>query len=129
MVKIYFYFELDEPVSIALRQLAKELKVSLYSVLLSGYYLMLHGFTQQEDLVIGTPVANRHYHQLENLIGFFVNSLALRIRLDKETPLRHFIQKVGAEVVSAQLYQDLPFERLVDELKLEKTPAGIRCSR
>ncbi|NBU99750.1 MAG: hypothetical protein EBS19_16330 [Spirochaetia bacterium] len=78
------YFVLDEETSINLRGLAKELKVSLYSVLLSGYYLMLRSYSNQDDIVIGTPIANRHYNQIENLIGFFVNSLALRVKINSK---------------------------------------------
>jgi amino acid adenylation domain-containing protein len=113
-------FELDESTSISLRQLAKALNVSLYTVLLSGYYLLLRSYSQQDDIVLGTPVANRHYHQIEHLIGFFVNSLALRTKIDAKMLLRDFILQVGSDVKSAQLHQDLPFERLVEELKIEK---------
>ena len=65
------YFELEEDTSIKLRKLAKKLKVSLYSVLLSGYCIMLRSYSNQDDIVIGTPIANRHYNQVENSIGFF----------------------------------------------------------
>ena len=114
------YFELDEDTSIGLRKLAKQLNVSLYSLLLAGYCLMLRVYSNQDDIVIGTPVANRHYNQVENLIGFFVNTIALRIKIDSKISIKEFIQAVGKEVIEAQLYQDLPFERLVEELKVEK---------
>jgi non-ribosomal peptide synthetase component F len=114
------YFELDKPTSIALRSLAKELKLSLYSVLLSGYYLMLRSYSNQDDIVVGTPIANRHYSQIEDLLGFFVNSLALRMQIEATVRVKEFIEQVGAEVVEAQLHQDLPFEKLVEELKLAK---------
>ncbi len=109
-------FEIDEETSRNLRKLAKDLKCSLYSVLLAGYCLLLRAYSRQEDLVIGTPVANRHYEGVENLIGFFVNNLALRIVIDPEASSHEFIRKVGADVIEAQLYQDLPFEKLVEEL-------------
>ncbi|CAG2169614.1 unnamed protein product, partial [Oppiella nova] len=96
------------------------IKVSLYSVLLSGYYLMLRSYSNQDDIVVGTPVANRHYNQIENLIGFFVNSLALRVKIESKELIKEFIQKVGGEVIAAQLHQDLPFEKLVEELKVAK---------
>ncbi|NEJ82878.1 AMP-binding protein, partial [Rhizobium leguminosarum] len=114
------YFELDKATSIALRALAKQLKVSLYSVLLSGYYLMLRSYSNQNDIVVGTPIANRHYSQIEDLLGFFVNSLALRMQIEPTVRVKEFIEQVGAEVVEAQLYQDLPFEKLVEELKVAK---------
>jgi amino acid adenylation domain-containing protein/non-ribosomal peptide synthase protein (TIGR01720 family) len=114
------YFELDKDTSMSLRALAKELKVSLYSVLLSGYYLMLRSYSNQDDIVVGTPIANRHYNQIEDLLGFFVNSLALRIQIDPTVTVKEFIEQVGEEVVEAQLHQDLPFEKLVEELKVAK---------
>src|SRR5688500_6357468 len=106
--------------SISLRELAKELKVSLYSLLLAGYCLMLKCYSNQNDIVIGTPIANRHYGNIENLIGFFVNALALRVEINSNISIKEYIQRIGREIVEAQLYQDLPFEKLVEELNLVK---------
>lgn len=114
----YEYFELEQEISIALRTLAKELKVTLYSLLLSGYYLMLRAFSHQDDIVIGTPIANRHYPQVENLIGFFVNALALRVEINSSNSIKSYVQSVGQAIIEAQLHQDLPFEKLVEELTL-----------
>jgi len=114
------HFKLDKDTSNSLRKLAKEMNISLYSLLLAGYYLMLRSYSNQDDLVLGVPVANRHYSQTENLIGFFVNTLALRIKINSHESIKEFIQRVAEEVVLAQYNQDLPFEKLVDELKLVK---------
>ena len=57
-----------------LRNLATEHGCSLYVILLTGFYLLLHKYTGQTDIVLGTPMANRHYAQIQELIGFFVNS-------------------------------------------------------
>jgi non-ribosomal peptide synthetase component F len=114
------FFEIDANLGRCLRSLAKELKVSLYSVLLSGYYLMLSVFSNEEDIILGIPVANRHHRQTENLIGFFVNTLALRVKIDKSLKIKEFIEKIGEELIDAQLHQDLPFEKLVEELVTEK---------
>ncbi|MHB9147922.1 MAG: condensation domain-containing protein, partial [Candidatus Amoebophilus sp.] len=114
------YFELDKATSLSLRALAKQLKVSLYSVLLSGYYLMLRSYSNQDDIVVGIPIANRHYSQLEDLLGFFVNSLALRMQIEPTASVKEFIEQVGAEVIEAQFHQDLPFEKLVEELQVGK---------
>ncbi|MSO13387.1 N-(5-amino-5-carboxypentanoyl)-L-cysteinyl-D-valine synthase [Rickettsiales endosymbiont of Trichoplax sp. H2] len=115
-------FEIDEKVSISLREIARELGVSLYSLMLSGYYLMLKGYSGQEDIVIGMPVANRHYMQIEDLIGFFVNTLALRVEIGslKNKTLKEFIKYVGSKVIEGQVHQDLPFEKLVEELQVAK---------
>lgn len=113
-------FTIDEATSLKLRELAKGLNVSLYSILLSAYYLMLRAYSNQDDITIGVPVSNRHYNQVENLLGFFVNSLALRAKIDSALLIKDFIQKVGNETIEAQLHQDLPFEKLVDEFKVPK---------
>ena len=81
---------------------------------------MLRSYTNQDDIVIGTPVANRHYHQTQYLIGFFVNTVALRINIHNSSKLTDFIKQLGDQVIEAQIHQDLPFEKLVDELNVEK---------
>ena len=73
---------------------------------------MLKFYSNQSDLVIGIPIANRHYTQVENLIGFFVNAIALRIKIDSKTLIKDFIRYVNQEVIEAQIHQDLPFEKL-----------------
>jgi amino acid adenylation domain-containing protein len=110
------YFELDQGLSDGLRQQAQLLNVSLYSLLLSGYYLLLRAYSGQDDLVVGTPVANRHHAGSQELIGFFVNMLALRHQVDGELGLHAFISGVGKLVQEGLSHQDLPFERLVESL-------------
>lgn len=113
-------FELNEELSNNLREAAKKLKVSLYTILLSGYVLMLRVYSHQDDIIIGTPSANRHYNQIENLIGCFVNSLAIRIKIGPNLSIMEFIQQVGNEILAAQLHQDFPLEKLVEELAIPK---------
>ena len=113
-------FTLDRELSLNLRSTAKELGVSLYTLLLASYYLMLKAYSNQDDIVTGTPIANRHYSQLQNLIGFFVNSLPIRINIKDKQNLTQFIKLLGDQIIDAQLHQDLPFEKLVGELKVEK---------
>ena len=113
-------FELDYDVSQQIRSLAKELNVSVYSVLLSGFYLLLSSFSNQKDIVIGSPIAGRHYQGTENTIGFFVNTLALRKCIEPSDSLKMFILQTSELITQAQQYQDLPFERLVDALSIEK---------
>jgi amino acid adenylation domain-containing protein/non-ribosomal peptide synthase protein (TIGR01720 family) len=114
------FFDIDINTSRGLRELAKILGISLYSVLLAGFYLMLKAYSNQDDIVIGMSVANRHYSQIENLIGFFVNAVVLRQKMDGNAKLKDFIQQVGMDVKAAQLHQDLPFEKLVEELNVTK---------
>ena len=118
-----YFFEISEEISQKLRKLAQSKGVTLYTVLLSGFYLLLSKYTGQEDLVIGTPIANRHYEQLESLIGFFVNSLAIRVLLQSDDTVEHLIEQVHQDLVDAQVHQDLPFEKLVEALKIEPDPS------
>lgn len=115
-----FNFKLNEELSQQLRERAKELNVSLYSLLLSGYYLLLSAYSNQEDIVIGTPVAGRHYSEVKDLIGLFVNTLVLRTQIDSTQNISDFITQIGNSVNEAQCYQDLPFEKLVNDFKVEK---------
>jgi amino acid adenylation domain-containing protein len=116
-------FVLEKGLSDNLREVAKICNVSLYSVLLSAYYLLLRVYSDQDDIVIGTPVANRHYQQIENTIGFFINSLALRVQINPQKSLIEFIKEISGIVIRAQDNQDLPFEKLVESLKVPKDPS------
>jgi len=113
-------FSLDAECSAKLRLAARAQNCSLYSVLLSGFYVLLSKYSNQDDIVIGTPFANRHYNQIENLIGFFVNTLVLRAKVNPDDSITDLIQQVHHELIHAQGHQDLPFEKLVDHLNVEK---------
>ncbi|WP_199930865.1 non-ribosomal peptide synthetase [Streptomyces sp. CB02923] len=116
-------FDLDERTTEALRALAQSSRVSLYSVLLSAWGLMLHMYTGQHDFVVGTPSANRGRPEFDRTVGFFANLLALRVRVDPDATLADHVRAVGADVVAAQVHGELPFEQLVKELDLEKDPS------
>ncbi|MFT4693256.1 MAG: amino acid adenylation domain-containing protein [Francisella sp.] len=113
-------FEIDEDTSDKLRAIAKENNSSLYSLMLSAFYVLLHKYTGQEDIVIGTPIANRHHSQTQDLIGFFVNSLGLREQLDTNKSIIDLLNDVHINLIEAQRHQDLPFERLVTALNVEQ---------
>ncbi|MDI9357601.1 MAG: amino acid adenylation domain-containing protein [Phycisphaerales bacterium] len=103
-----------------LKVVAKELNTSLYSVLLSGYYLFLSAYSNERDIVIGSPFANRHYAGTEEMIGFFVNSLALRMHINFKDSLKSYIEQVHEIVQQGQHNQDIPFEQLVEALAVER---------
>ncbi|KFF03763.1 non-ribosomal peptide synthetase [Chryseobacterium luteum] len=113
-------FNIPVDLSNDLRQLSKNENVSLYSVLLSAYYLLLSGYSNQTDILIGTPVAGRSQHETNQLIGFFVNTLVLRGRIKSEESILNFIKRTGELVAAAQEHQDLPFEKLVQHLNLKQ---------
>ncbi|RNA62608.1 amino acid adenylation domain-containing protein [Chryseobacterium nematophagum] len=113
-------FDISETLGEELRLLSQDLGVSLYSVMLGGYYLLLSSYSGQKDIVLGTVVANRHHAGLEDLIGFFVNTLVLREEIDYGVSGRDFILQVSDSVSQAQMHQDVPFEKLVEELGVKQ---------
>ncbi|HEX9940428.1 MAG TPA: condensation domain-containing protein, partial [Thermoanaerobaculia bacterium] len=107
-------------VAAALAELARTHESSLFMALLAGFQALLARLSGQDDLVVGSPVANRNRAEVEGLIGFFVNTLALRARLDRTTTFRGLLAQVRAAALGAYAHQDLPFERLVEELHVPR---------
>jgi non-ribosomal peptide synthetase component F len=83
----------------------------------------------QEDIIVGTPIANRSHPDLKNVIGFFLNTLALRANLDDTTTWRDLLQQTRQTMLDAHDYQEYPFENLVQALLPIVIPAATRCSR
>ena len=115
-----YLFNLSKDLSQKLRSLAKTKGCSLYTILLTGFYILLYKYTNQSDLIIGTPVASRHYAQLQDLIGFFVNSVVLREHIDGNSRVSSLLSSVQKHLIDVQRYQDIPFEHLVDALNVER---------
>lgn len=113
----------------ALQRLSRSEQVTLFVTLLAAFQVMLYRYTGQEDLLVGSPIANRRQFELENLIGFFLNTLVFRAKLKGNPGFREVLQRVSKAVLEALDHQDLPFERLVEELKPPRVWAAIRCSR
>jgi amino acid adenylation domain-containing protein len=103
-----------------LNELARHEGVTLYMLLLAAFKVLLYRYTGQSDLVVGTPIANRNRVEIENLIGFFVNTLVLRTSLSQDPPFRLLLQRVRHVTLGAYAHQDLPFEKLVEELQPER---------
>ncbi len=114
-----YHFTISAQLSSQLREIAQHAGVSLYTVLLSAWKVLMCKLSGQEDIVIGTPTANRHYAQLENMVGFFVNSLVLRNTIQGDQPIADVIESVSQNFSKAQSHQDLPFEQVMDCLKVE----------
>ncbi|MFI4918473.1 MAG: amino acid adenylation domain-containing protein [Legionellales bacterium] len=112
------HFVLADALSAQLQGLAREYGVTLYTMLLSGFAIVLSKYTGQTDLLIGTPLVNRQHADLVDLIGCFINSLPLRLQLNPDDGLQAQVAAVQADVIEAQWHQDLPFEKLVDALNL-----------
>ena len=92
-------------------------------VLLAAFYTLLWRYTGQEDIAIGVPIANRHRTEIEEVVGTFVNTLVLRIGLTDDLSFRHLVLSVRDMALSAYAHQDLPFERLVEELHPSRDPS------
>ncbi|GGY14790.1 non-ribosomal peptide synthetase [Paludibacterium paludis] len=111
------HFTVPSSVTEQLGQTARAGGASLFMGFLSVFYLLLYRYTGQQDLVVGTPVSGRTRLELENLVGFFVNTLALRVELDPEADFGELLNAVRTAVLDGQSNQDLPFDRVVDVLR------------
>ncbi|WP_172844394.1 non-ribosomal peptide synthetase [Tumebacillus algifaecis] len=112
-----FSFALPGDVVEVLQKIGREHNTTLFTVLLSAFQVFLHRYSKQNDLLIGTPIAGRNRIEIERTIGFFVNSLIVRSKLYQEDSFLDFLDRMKEEVLDAFTHQDLPFERLVEELQ------------
>ncbi len=113
-------FALNRALTDALVRFGQLEGATLFMTLLSGFNTLLHRYSSQDDLVIGVPVANRSRRELEPLIGFFVNVLVMRSDLSGQPTHRELLRRVRATALDAYANQDLPFEKLVEDLHPER---------
>ena len=102
------------------KALGRQEGVTLFMTMLAAFKVLLYRYTSQDDLVVGTPVANRNRLETEGLIGFFVNTLVLRTDLSGNPSFRELLRRVREVCLGAYGHQDLPFDRLVEELHLKR---------
>lgn len=118
--------QLSRPLSAALRQVGQRQNASIFMTLLSAFNVLLSRLSGQLDVVVGTPIANRSHVELEGLIGFFMNSLALRTDLSGDPGFAELLERVRAATLDAFANQDVPFEKLIEELRpardMSRTP-------
>ncbi|WND83244.1 non-ribosomal peptide synthase/polyketide synthase [Lysobacter capsici] len=112
---------LDAALTKRLRALAQTHGATLYMVLLAGWSALLSRLSGQGEVVIGSPVANRPRVELEGLIGFFVNTLALRTRVENSTTVAALLADIRETTLAAHEHQDLPFDRVVDAVQPSRT--------
>src|SRR6185312_272393 len=108
---------LDEQLTAGLKGLSRRNGTTLYMTLLTGWAILLARLSGQQDVVIGSPVANRGRAEIENLIGFFVNTLALRLDLSGSPSVSELLEQTKAQSLAAQRHQDIPFEQVVELLQ------------
>ena len=113
------FYRLQLPAELCqrLQQLCQQQGTTLFSGLLTAFECLLYRYSQQTDFAIGTPVAGRNHDNLNGLIGFFVNTLALKADIAPQDSFSKVLEKVKKTTLKAQSQQDIPFEKLVDELK------------
>jgi amino acid adenylation domain-containing protein len=111
---------LGQDLSAALKQLANRERATLFMVLLAAFKVLLYRYTRQEDIIVGSPMAGRTRMETEGLIGFFVNTLPLRARLSGDLSFLELLAQVREVALGAYSHQDVPFERLVQELHPER---------
>ena len=114
-------FTIEPALAAQLKAFAQQENVTLFMTLLAAFQTLLFRMTGQADFAVGTPIANRTRTELEGLIGFFVNTLALRADLNGEPGFRALLGRVRETCLGAYAHQDLPFEALVDALQVERS--------
>ena len=113
----------------SLKQLARRERATLFMLLLAAFKTLLYRYTQQEDIIVGSPMAGRTRMETEGLIGFFVNILPLRTRLSGNLSFLELLTQVREVALGAYSHQDLPFEKLVQELHPERAAGQMPFMR
>lgn len=112
--------QLPDALTARVRDFAKREKVTLFMTMLTAFKVLLHRYTGQADILVGSPIANRPRTEFEQLIGFFLNNLVLRTTLSAEMSFREALNQVSENAVVAYANQDVPFEKIVEALNPER---------
>ena len=110
-------FSLEQGLSEQLTSLSQQSGTTLFMTMLAAFAILLTRYSGQDDIVIGSPIANRNRREIEPLIGFFVNTLVLRTKVENNPTYLELLELVKQLTLDAQEHQDLPFEKLVEELQ------------
>jgi natural product biosynthesis luciferase-like monooxygenase protein/amino acid adenylation domain-containing protein/FkbM family methyltransferase len=111
---------LGRELSAGLEALARQEGTTPFAAVLAAFQVLLHRYTGRVDVAVGSPIANRNRSEIEDLIGFFANTLVLRAHLGGDPSFRQLLRQVGETVLEAYAYQDVPFEKLVEELEPDR---------
>ncbi|MDH5548218.1 MAG: amino acid adenylation domain-containing protein [Gammaproteobacteria bacterium] len=113
-------FHVSATLSEQLQTISRQRGVTLFMTLVTAFQILLSKLSGQQDVCIGTPIANRHHAELEPLIGFFVNTLVIRTQIDANPTFGEILSDVRNHTLEAYAHQDLPFEQLIDELSITR---------
>jgi amino acid adenylation domain-containing protein len=113
-------FELKPELVEGLKGLSRSEGVTLYMMLLAAFQTLLHRYSGQEDIAVGTPIANRNREEIEGLIGFFINTLVMRTGMGGDPSFRELLGRVREVALGAYGHQDVPFEKVVEETHPER---------
>ena len=114
------YTSIDENLTQKIENIANKLEITPYMLLLSCYYILLSKYTNQEDIIVGSPIVGRNISDLYNVIGMFVNTLALRANVDENNTFKNFVLTVKENMLEAYKYQTYPFDELVNKLNIKR---------
>jgi len=114
-------FQASGELALLLNELSQEEGVTLYMTLLAGFQLLLSRYSGQDDVSVGSAIANRTRGETEHLIGFFINTLVLRTDLSDDPTFRELLERVRTTALGAYAHQDVPFEMLVDVIQPERS--------
>ena len=112
---------LPKRLSESLNGLSRSEGVTLFMVLLAAFQTLLHRYSGQEEIIVGSPIAGRNREEIEGLIGFFVNTLIMRANFRGDPTFRRFLGQVKETALGAYAHQDLPFEKLVEDIQPERS--------
>lgn len=113
---------LPKTLSESLKALSQQEEVTLFMTLLAAFQTLLYGYSGQEDITVGTPIAGRDRTEIENSIGLFINTLVLRTSLEGNPTFRELLKRVREVALAAETHREIPFEKLVEELKPKRNP-------
>jgi len=114
------FFTISAEIKAGVKKLNQQEGVTLFMTLLTVFKTLLYCYTKQEDILVGSPVVGRNWRETENLIGFFINTLVFRSDFSKNPSFRELLKQIRAVALDAYAHQDLPFEKLVEELKPQR---------
>ena len=113
------HINLDEDITLQVNELAKSLNSTPYIVLLCVYYILLYKYSNQSDIVVGTPVIGRNLPELQKIVGMFVNTVPLKNHIEDSDSFLSLLSGISTNILNDFEYQDYPFENIVNDLNIK----------